>query len=590
MWNVEISRPSDREEGLPMKYLLLSVAMLLLALSSYSQERFLVKIRLDQKENFSRLADMNLDLASELVGQTVDAVVTGEELLEIGKRGFVTDILPFDPPGVNVTQYRSYEEVVELLNYYAMTYDRIVRLDTLGYSQVWNLLIPALKISDNPELEEDEPSILFDGLHHAREPVGMYCTLYVLERLLRNYGLDPEVTAWVNDNEVWVIPMINPEGYKYLVDNNLSSPWWRKNLRDNNQNGIVDPGYDGVDLNRNYAWGWLSGGSSNPGDWVYRGPSPFSEKETDAKRDWATVQKPVLSITYHSYGEQVLYTWSEEPRSPDHDLIVEIGDSIAGRIPKNNGTGHYSVDPSECTTGYSKCWMYGKLGTIEYTVETADQFVPPFSVGMKVAQDNLAGALYLFDRIKGPGITGHILDGETGLPLVARIRTLELPEDRVQPRMSEPDFGRFWRLLQPGSYTIEISKTNYITQTHAITVPAGRTLVEMNIVLQPVTSGIGEISLETGRKVCTGARIFPNPFSQAATIEFDLTEASPVAVTVTDLLGRIVNSLYQGELPAGRHLVNWQGNHPTGSPVRPGLYLVLIETRGGISRLTAVKE
>jgi hypothetical protein len=251
-----------------MKPIILSAMLLFLALPSFPQERFLVKISLDQKEKFSRLADMHLDLASEYVGETADAIVTSEELAEITKRGFKTEILPVDPPGVNVTQYPSYEEVVDQLFYYATMYSRIVRLDTLGYSQVMHLMIPVLKVSDNPELEEDEPAILYDGLHHAREPVGMECTLVILERLLRNYGIDPVVTAWVNDNEIWFIPMINPEGYKYLVDNNLTNPWWRKNLRDNNLNGAIDPDYDGVDLNRNYGWGWSTGGTNNPGDWV----------------------------------------------------------------------------------------------------------------------------------------------------------------------------------------------------------------------------------------------------------------------------------------------------------------------------------
>ena len=572
-----------------MKYYLISVAMLLLTLPSFSQERFLVKIRLDQKENFSKLADMNLDLASEYVGETADAVVTSEEWAEISKRGFKTDVLPVDPPGVNVTQYPSYEDVIDLVNYYAANYSRIVKLDTLGYSQVWHLWIPVLKVSDNPELEEDEPAILYDALHHAREPVGMECTLVILERLLRNYGVDPEVTAWVNDNEIWVIPMINPEGYKYLVDNNLTNPWWRKNLRDNNLNGIIDENYDGVDLNRNYSWGWVTGGSNNPGDWVYRGPSPFSESETDAKRQWALVQKPVLSLTYHSYGEQVLYTWNETPLSPDHNLIVEIGDSVASHMPKRNGAGHYSVDPSECTTGYSKCWMYGKVGTIEYTVETADQFVPPFSIGIDVAQDNIGGALYLLERIKGPGLTGHIMDGKSGLPLVARIRIMELAEELVQPRMSEPEYGRYYRLLQPGTYTVEVSRIGYVTRTFENFTLESDHLTELNVVLQPVASGIDDFYPEPGRAVCSGARIYPNPFDDQTTVEFNLTESSPVRITIVDMIGREICRLYNGELPPGMHKIA-SGSDLSVSYMKPGLYLCLIETKGGISRLTAVRE
>ncbi len=573
-----------------MKHIIILLLLACLGASAFPQDRFLVKIRLDEQKSLSMLADMNLDMVSEHPGATSDAVVTGAELLELTRRGFKTDYLPMDPPGVNITQYRSYQEVVDLLNSFMVTYSRIMILDTLGYSQTLHMMIPVVKISDNPGLEEDEPAILFDGLHHAREPVGMECTLSILEYLLRNYGGDPKVTSWVNDNEIWFIPMINPEGYKYLVDNNLSSPWWRKNLHDNNGNGAIDQNYDGVDLNRNYSWGWSSGGSNNPGDWVYRGTAPFSESETDAKRKWALVQKPVLSLSYHSYGEQLLYAWSGEPRSPDHDLIVEIGDSIAKKIPKTGTSGHYSVDPSECTTGYSKCYMYGKIGTIEYTVETANQFVPPVDIGMQVARENMTGALYLFDRIQGPGITGRIRDAKSGLPLVARVRIKELAEERVQPRMSEPQFGRYYRLLQPGSYTVEISRTGYVTQTlSSFSVPTGK-MVSLNIDLQPVASGIDDFYMGSDQTVCTGARIYPNPLRDQAFIEFQLNTSTPVTIRIMDLTGREVARVYNGEMVPGIHQVSWNGTGKSGNPVKAGMYLCLIETKGGVSRMAVVME
>lgn len=553
-----------------------------------SGQKYVVRIHQDQRKSIGSLAEMNLDFVSEHRGQISDAVVSGEELAEISMRGFTTEILPMNPPGMYVNQYRSYDEVLDLLTFYAQTYPQIVKLDTLGYSQTWNLMIPVLKLSDHPELEEDEPAILFDGLHHAREPVGTECTLAILEYLLRNYGSDPRVTGWVNDNEIWFIPMMNPEGYKYLFDNNLSDPWWRKNLHDNNSNGIMDPGYDGIDLNRNYAWGWITGGSGEPASWVYRGTDPFSESETEAKRQWALAQKPVLSITYHSFGEQVLYSWLDQPLSPDHKLIVEIADSMAVRMPRTGGFGNYSVDPTECTTGYSQCWMYGEMGTIEYTVETANEFVPPVSIGRQVAQDNLQSALYLLDRVKGPGITGIISDSKSGLPVPARIRILELADHLVSSRMSDSIYGRYYRLLQPGTYTVQVSSDGYITRTIENVAVNGNALTELHVALQPVASGIEEYAPEPGLSVCTGARIYPNPASREATIEFRLSVESPVTVRLVDLLGREIRILQQGSMPPGRHAIRWSGSTDHGATVIPGLYFCLIETKGGTSRLSII--
>ena len=557
---------------------------------SNTEQKFVIRIHSNLKQSTGSLEEMNLDYVSEHRGQTADAVVSAAELAEITLRGFKTDILPMNPPGMYVTQYPSYNEVVEKLNYYAATYPQIVKPDTLGYSQTWNLMIPMLKLSDHPELKEDEPVILFDGLHHAREPVGMECTLTILDYLLKNYGTDARVTSWVNDNEIWFIPIINPEGYKFLVDNNLSSPWWRKNLHDNNMNGIIDQAYDGIDLNRNYDWGWITGGSGDPASWVYRGEVPFSESETEAKRQWALVQKPVLSITYHSYGEQILYSWLDRPLSPDNNLIVEIADSMSARLPRIEGSGNYSVDPTECTTGYSQCWMYGELGTIEYTVETANEFVPPLSVGLQVAQDNLQAALYLLDRVKGPGITGHIFDSKSGLPVSARIKIEQLTDQLVSPRLSDSTFGRYYRLLQPGTYSVQFSKVGYITQIVENVIVGGDKLTELNIVLQPVIDGIEQYSREQGSSVCTGARIYPNPVKQEATVEFLLSVESPVTVRLIDLLGREIRILHQGFLLSGRQLIRWNGNSDEGTSVKSGLYICLIETKGGTSRLSLIKQ
>ena len=61
------------------------------------------------------------------------------------------------------------------------------------------------------------------------------------------------ITDLVNNYEIWIVPLINPDGYVY--DREDPSRFWRKNLRDNNNDNILDS-CDGVDLNRNYPLGW----------------------------------------------------------------------------------------------------------------------------------------------------------------------------------------------------------------------------------------------------------------------------------------------------------------------------------------------
>ena len=143
-----------------------------------------------------------------------------------------------------------------------------------------------VKISNNPDVNEDKPEILYTALHHAREPMGMMQMIYYMYYLLENYGTDPEVTYLVNNREMYFIPVVNPDGYEY---NRQTDPngggMWKKNRRKN------DDGTYGVDLNRNYGpyiyWNAPNGGSSiNPATDLYRGASPFSESETSAIRDF----------------------------------------------------------------------------------------------------------------------------------------------------------------------------------------------------------------------------------------------------------------------------------------------------------------
>ena len=65
---------------------------------------------------------------------------------------------------------------------------------TIEGKQIW-----AVKISDNPNVNENEPAVGFDALTHAREPQSMMTLIYFMYYLLENYGTNPEVTYLVNN-------------------------------------------------------------------------------------------------------------------------------------------------------------------------------------------------------------------------------------------------------------------------------------------------------------------------------------------------------------------------------------------------------
>jgi len=470
-----------------------ALAILEFPLQASKPERYLVRITASPEKMIS-LSRLALDFASMAPRTPRDAVVTEKELSDLLQQGYQIEILqresdlvgqPLDP------YYHTVEETFEYLSLIARTYPFITRLHLIGRSTRFSLPIWALKISDHPEMDEDEPAFLVDAMHHAREPLGNEIALAFINHLVLRYGWDERVTSWVDDFEIWVIPIMNPEGYQIILDRQLGSPWWRKNLRDNDSNGVVDFDYDGVDLNRNYNINWTYAGSSNPADWTYRGPAPFSEEETKAKRNLAEEEKFALSVTYHSYGEVIYYQWSwpsSGARAPDHSVLLKIASTLASKIENLEGTGTYGYG-RQTAANQSSPWMYATLGTLEFLIETGKSFIPLDSTVIdRVVRSNLEGLFFLLDRLRGPGITGRVLDKKSRSPLEAVVSVVEIDDFRyIQPRTTHRATGRYLRLLEPGKYTLRIWAPGY----HAMRIPVNLAdgLLEKNVLLLPERDG-----------------------------------------------------------------------------------------------------
>jgi hypothetical protein len=335
----------------------------------------------------------------------------------------------------------------------------------IGQSTSWMQPIWGIRVSSSPEIDKDAPAVLFTGIHHAREPIGAYLCKAILEELLTNYGKSARYTRLLDSLEIWLVPIVNPDGYEYIIQNQLQFPWWRKNLRDNNDDGLFDPLVDGVDLNRNYDFNWEEGGDGNPASWFFRGSSAFSENEIQALRDLALRENFVMGVSYHSYGESVLYPWGNFHRAPDQELIVDIAQRCAGQIGRLSGGGSYNVLPLNGRVGQSSIWMYGELGTIDFIIETGEEYFAAPEDIPRIVKENVRGALFLMERALCGGVTGHVRDRQTGKPIAAEIHVNGCDAAYVKCRRADAARGRFDRLLFPGNYTLEIRAPGYQTET-----------------------------------------------------------------------------------------------------------------------------
>ncbi|MFQ6613350.1 MAG: M14 family zinc carboxypeptidase [Fidelibacterota bacterium] len=397
-------------------------------------------------------------------------------------------------------------------------YSDYFRVDTIGYSQQDNIPILAAVISDNVHSREDEPRVLFVGQVHAEEILGVEAVLKLMEDLLNPEPSQGMHAAILRQNmEVWIVPTANPEGLNVVYAGLDFS--YRKNKHDFSPdgpwpNGIFDfdpaigNDIDGVDLNRNFDFNWMFGdgflvqdGSSYGAHYdYYKGPEPFSEAETRALRDLALDKKFTFSIVFHSsrsgnFSEKVFtsWRWADGKKSPDFGIMKSIGDRVAELTIKENGTGSYLSRVSTSRNGKAHDWFYTQTGCFQYLIECGTANLQPDSVLIEDTAARLQPSMYyLMDRIIGyqedaAQITGIVRDGSNGgSPLPgANVKILENEGRVLAPRLTD-EFGRYRRILEPGSYQVEISAPGYATQLFSVTVnSSASTQLDVDLLLLP---------------------------------------------------------------------------------------------------------
>jgi carboxypeptidase T len=269
--------------------------------------------------------------------------------------------------------YHSYAEMVAEIQAAQAAYPAIVQVHSIGKSyqgrDIW-----VAKVSDNVAIDENEPEVLFDSLHHAREHLSLEQNLALLRWLTDGYGTDARITNIVNTREIWIVFMVNPDGAEYDL---TGSPYrsWRKNRQPNAGTTAV-----GTDINRNYGYKWAccGGSSASKSSITYHGSSAFSTPEARVIRDFMASrriggrQQIRTAITFHTAGEQILwpygYTKTDIPgdmNAEDHAALVAIGKKMA----TTNGYTAMQSSSLYITDGDEIDWAYGHEGIFMYTVE-----------------------------------------------------------------------------------------------------------------------------------------------------------------------------------------------------------------------------
>jgi len=281
--------------------------------------------------------------------------------------------------------YYTFAEVVSVMDQIHAAFPALTTAKFSIGTTIQGRTLWAMKVSDNPGVDENEPEVRIDAMHHAREPESMQVSLWVLLALLERYGTDPLSTYLVNEREVWFIPCVNPDGYVYnQTTNPLGGGLWRKNRRAN------AGGSFGVDLNRNYSvqWGFDDVGSSpSQSNETYRGTGPASEPEIAAMQAFIASRNFATMVSAHTYSDLWLWPWGYIAAAPPNNAeYTEIG---ALCTLETNWLAGPAGAVLYLANGVTDDYDHATKGTIAFTPEIGndnDGFWPPTARIIPLAQ------------------------------------------------------------------------------------------------------------------------------------------------------------------------------------------------------------
>jgi len=404
----------------------------------------------------------------------------------------------------------TFEQFVTRMQGIAAAYPDLVRMVSIGQSVLGRELW-MLKISDNVDLEEDEPEFKYSSTMHGIEGVGTELTIRLAELLTANYGVDPDLTELVDEMEIWLLPIHNPDGY-------VAGTYYNAN---------------GVNLNRDYP-----DRITDP----YDDPTG-REPETQAMMYFAYDHRFVMGANYHTGALVVNVPWDSVPAVPDYApddaLFMEYGVGYAVRNPDIwNGPFEDGITRGwdwYIIRGGMQDWAYHWQGEHHVTIEVSNAQPPPYNQMDSYWNANRDAMLWWMGRAL-EGVRGLVYDVTTGDPLDATVDVVQIGKSV----RTDPDVGDYHRLLLPGTYTVTCTADGFLDQAWAVDVVSGTATVQ-DCAMWPdadyaVLAGDSEMAVAPGETV-THTFTVTNAGAVTDTYALSLTLGAWPAVLVDDQVG-----------------------------------------------------
>ncbi|GAA3630020.1 hypothetical protein GCM10022397_14650 [Flavivirga jejuensis] len=430
-------------------------------------------VHFDEKTNSVKVM-ANKNQFSSFLQKNVAFTVISEDNI-IGYRTMTSD-LSIKAATFPLTAYPTYADYVAMMNDFATSNPSLCKVENIGATDEGDKSLLFVKLSDNVNQNEQEPRVMYTSSMHGDEIAGYPMMLNLIDYLLGAYKNTShpkhiEIKNLLDNSEVWINPLANPDGTYRNSANNTSVA----NATRGNANN--------VDLNRNYP---------DPDDGAHPDGNTY-QTETIAFMNFADTKHFVLSANFHGGIELINYPWDTYAGAhPDKDYFVHISKEYRDHCQANSPSGYFTALNNGITNGYA--WyevqggrqdyqIYNQKGR-EVTVELSNNKVPASNQLVNFWNYN-RDALLAFLKQVNYGIHGVVTDAVTNQPIQAKVTVVgrESYDSWIPTELPE---GDYYRPIKAGTYNVLYEAECYESLTLTGVTVADYATVIKNVQLTPI--------------------------------------------------------------------------------------------------------
>jgi len=413
----------------------------------------------------SKLAVLTQKISIDKIrDDSVYAYANQKEFSEFLKHGFNYTVLtaPSELFPVEMTNdtklvlswnyYPTYPAYEALMQQFATNYPSICKLVTIATLQSGRKIL-ALRISDNINIEEDEPEFFYSSSIHGDETTGYILLLHLADYLLTGYGNDDRLTKLVNNTDLLICPLSNPDG-TYKGGDNLV-------------NGATRGNSNNIDLNRNFP-DPRTGNHPDGNAW---------QPETEAFMKLAEQNHLTMAANFHGGAEVVNYPWDTWSKlTADNTWWKFVCREYADTVHANSPVSYLNGFDKGITNGFA--WYEVQGGRQDYmnyfyncreaTIELSDVKLLPASMLLSHWNYNYKSLINFIEQA-GYGLHGKITDSVTGTSVYAKVEIQGFDMDNSFV-FTDSQVGDYHRLLKAGKYWVTFSASGYVSKTFSVTI------------------------------------------------------------------------------------------------------------------------